>query len=363
VQGIRHTRLELIGVPAAHIEHAESTPTGLSAPQKFRSESMTEQFVSVVTCVYDDEPYLEECIKSVLAQTHHEFEYIICNNHSTDRSGEIAADYAAKDSRIRVVSPPEFLPQAKNFNFALRQIADRAKYCKMLHSDDWMYPQCLQQMIEVADSNPRIVLVGAYRLNGDKPDCFGVPIERSRFSGKEACRWQLLGTVFPFGTQSTVMYRAEVIRNRAPSFFPENRFFMDVDIAFRILADGDFGFVHQILTFSRDQPDSLTDRARHLNFSGLLHYLMMEQYGRDFLSAEEFKERYDEVIAGLYRGMGAQWLRDMVRLKRKKEFWKFQRQQLGDIGVEIRLALLVKGVLTTGLHLLGSLGTLKERLR
>ena len=57
---------------------------------------MTEPFVSVVTPVYNDEPYLEECIRSVLAQSHQDFEYIICNNHSTDRSGEIAADYAAQ---------------------------------------------------------------------------------------------------------------------------------------------------------------------------------------------------------------------------------------------------------------------------
>jgi glycosyltransferase involved in cell wall biosynthesis len=324
---------------------------------------MTEPFVSMVTCVYNDEPYLDQCIKSVLAQSHQEFEYIICNNHSTDRSGEIAADYASKDSRIRVVSPPSFVPQVKNFNFALRQIADRAQYCKMLHSDDWMYPQCLQQMIEVAESNPRIVLVSAYRLIGDKPNAFGVPLERSSFPGKEACRWQLLGTAYPFGSQSTVMYAADVIRKRAPSFFPENRFFLDVDIAFRLLADGDFGFVHQILTFSRDQPDSITEGARHFNFFPLLQYLMVEQYGRDLLSAKEFKTRYEEVTAELYRGMGAQWLRDKVGRKKNKRFWEFQRQHLGAIGVEIRPALLAKGVVTAGLHLLGSLGTLKEKLR
>jgi glycosyltransferase involved in cell wall biosynthesis len=323
---------------------------------------MTEPFVSMVTCVYNDELYLDQCIKSVLAQSHQEFEYIICNNHSTDRSGEIAADHAAKDSRIRVVSPPEFLPQAKNFNFALRQIDDRAKYCKMLHSDDWMYPQCLQQMIEVAESNPRIVLVSAYRLIGDQPNAFGVPLERSSFSGKEASRWQLLGAAYPFGSSSTVMYAADVIRKRAPSFFPENRFFMDVDIAFRLLAEGDFGFVHQILTVSRDQPDSITEAARHFNFFPMLEYLMVEQYGRDFLSKKEFRTRYKEVTAELYRGMGAQWLRDKVGGKKNMRFWDFQRQHLGDIGVEIRPALLAKGVVTAGLHLLGSLGTLKEKL-
>src|SRR3954447_23593557 len=159
---------------------------------------MTDSFVSVVTPVYNDEPYLEECIKSVLAQGHQDFEYIIGDNHSKDRSGEIAKDYATKDSRIRVVSPPEFLPQAKNFNFVLRQIDGRAKYCKMLLSDDWMYPQCLRQMIEVAERNPHIALVSAYRLIGNRPDCFGVPVERSSFPGKEVCRWQLLGTAYPF---------------------------------------------------------------------------------------------------------------------------------------------------------------------
>jgi glycosyltransferase involved in cell wall biosynthesis len=323
---------------------------------------MSEPFVSVVTPVYNDEPYLEECIRSVLAQSHQDFEYIICNNHSKDRSGEIAADYAAKDSRIRMVSPPEFSPQAKNFNFALSQIDGRAKYCKMLLSDDWMYPQCLQQMIEVAESNPRIVLVSAYRLIGDGPDCFGVPVERTTFAGKEACRWQLLGTAHPFGSQSTILYRAEAIRKRAPSFFPENRFFMDVDIAFRLLADGDFGFVHQVLTFSRYQADTITDVASHFNSWSLLEYLMTEQYGRDFLSAQEFKKRYDEVTAEMYRGFGEQWLKDLVRREKKKAFWEFQRQHLGDIGVEIHPALLAKGVVTAGLNIMGSLGAFAKKV-
>ncbi len=324
---------------------------------------MTEPFVSVVTPVYNDEPYLEECIKSVLAQSHQDFEYIICNNHSKDRSGEIAADYAAKDSRIRVVSPPEFSPQAKNFNFALSQIDGRAKYCKMLLSDDWMYPQCMQQMIEVAESNPRIVLVSAYRLIGDRPDCFGVPVERSSFSGKEACRWQLLGTAYPFGSESTVLYGAEAIRRRAPTFFPEKRFFMDVDIAFRLLADGDFGFVHQVLTYSRYQPETVTDAASHFNYWPLLHYLMMEQYGRHFLSAEEYEKRHNEVTTEMYRGLGEQWLKDIFRRSRKKGFWEFQRQHLGDIGAEIRPGLFAKGVVNAGLHLLGSLGTLRTKLQ
>lgn len=324
---------------------------------------MTEPLVSVVTCVYNDEPYLEECIRSVLGQTCGDFEYIICNNHSRDRSGEIAADYASRDSRIRVVSPPAFVPQAQNFNFALSQISDRSRYCKMVHSDDWMYPQCLEQMINVAETDPRIVLVSAYRLIGDKPDCFGVPVERATFKGDEPCRWQLLGTAFPFGSQSTVMYSGPEVRRRAPSFFPEDRLFMDVDIAFRMLAHGNFGFVHQVLTFSRYQPESITVGASHFNFWPLLQYLMVEQYGRDFLAPEEFEKRRREVTSDMYKGLGEQWLKDRFRFRRKKGFWEFQRQNLGDIGDRVRPALLARGVLSAALGLLASPATFVGKLR
>jgi glycosyltransferase involved in cell wall biosynthesis len=324
---------------------------------------MTEAFVSVVTPVYDDDAYLEECIRSVLAQSHQNFEYIICNNHSKDRSGEIAADYAATDSRIRVVSPPEFSPQARNFNFALREISSRSKYCKMLLSDDWLYPHCLQQMVDVAELSPRTGLVSAYRLIEERPDCFGVPVGQSSFPGTEPCRWQLLGTAYPFGSQSTVMYNAAIVRDRAPTFFPENRFFMDVDIAFRILATTDFGFVHQVLSFSRYQAETVTDTASHFNWWPLMHYVMMEQYGREFLTVDEFERRYHEVTAEMYRGLGEQWLKDRVRFSAKKGFWEFQRKHLGDIGVELRPALLAKGVVLAGLGMLGSPSTFVKKVR
>jgi glycosyltransferase involved in cell wall biosynthesis len=324
---------------------------------------MTDSFVSVVTPLYNDEPYLEECIRSVLAQSHENFEYIICDNHSRDRSGEIAADFASQDPRIRVVSPPEFVPQAKNFNFALREISARSKYCKMLHSDDWMYPQCLREMIDVAEPNPRIALVGAYRLIGDKPDCFGVPVEQSSFPGTEPCRWQLLGTAYPFGSQSTVMYSAQVVRDRAPSFFPENRFFMDVDVAIRILRNADFGFVHQVLSYSRDQPASITSDTSHFNWWRLLQYLMVEQYGRDFLTPEEFEARYDEVTKDMYKGLGTQWVMDRVRFGRKEGYWEFQRQHLGDIGVQLRPTMLARGVVAAGLSMLASPSAFMQKVR
>ena len=53
----------------------------------------------------------------------------------------------------------------------------------------------------------------------------------------------------------------------------------------------------------------------------------------------------------------------MVRRKKKNGFWEFQRQHLGDIGVEIHRDLLAKGVVTAGLNLVGSLNTLAKKVR
>ena len=62
-------------------------------------------------------------------------------------------------------------------------------------------------------------------------------------------------------------------------------------------------------------------------------------------------------------GLGEQWLKDRFRFEKKKGFWEFQRQHLGDIGVELRPTLLAKGVVAAGLSLLGSPSTFVKKLR
>ena len=73
-----------------------------------------EPLVSVLTPVYNGEPYLQECIESVLNQSYRNFEYIIVNNCSTDRTLEIASEFAKKDRRIRVHDNQEFLDVIAN---------------------------------------------------------------------------------------------------------------------------------------------------------------------------------------------------------------------------------------------------------
>jgi glycosyltransferase involved in cell wall biosynthesis len=91
----------------------------------------SQPFVNVVTPVYNGEKYLSECIESVLSQTYENWEYVIVNNCSSDRSLKIAQDYAEKDSRVRVHDNRDFLPMVGNFNHSLLQISPESKYCKV----------------------------------------------------------------------------------------------------------------------------------------------------------------------------------------------------------------------------------------
>src|ERR1041385_2860178 len=110
-----------------------------------------EPLVSVVTPVYNGEDYLGECIESVLAQTYRNWDLTIVNNASTDRTLEIALQYAAKHPQIRVHSNERFLRVIASHNAALRWVSAESRYCKILSADDWLYPECLERMVALAE--------------------------------------------------------------------------------------------------------------------------------------------------------------------------------------------------------------------
>lgn len=293
-----------------------------------------EPLVTVITPVYNTGEFLEQAIRSVLAQTHGNFEYIICNNHSTDNSGEIAERYAKQDSRIRIVKPPTFLRQVLNFNFALQQISPDARYVKLILADDWLFPNCLKEMVAVGELSESVALISAYRLIEAYGDGFGLPVDQVVVTGRVACRLHMLNEIFLFGTPSTVMYRADVVRARNPHFYPEDRFYNDTDAVFRILRDRDFGFVHQILTFTRYQPGSITHNVANYYSRVVDRILVLHQYGRDYLDAEEFERAMSRAWRVYYEGLGRQWLSERFH-KKSEDFWQFHENRLAAVGLKI----------------------------
>ena len=123
-----------------------------------------EPLASVVTPFHNTEAYVAECIESVLPQSPENFEYILVDNQSTDRSAVIASEYAGKDRRIRLLRTERLLPQVPNYNFALEDMAPTNAYCKVVKADDWLFPRYLTEMVALAEAQPTTAIVSSHRL-------------------------------------------------------------------------------------------------------------------------------------------------------------------------------------------------------
>jgi glycosyltransferase involved in cell wall biosynthesis len=110
--------------------------------------------------VYNGERFLAESVDALLAQTFTDFELIISDNASTDRSGEIARQYAAADHRVRYVHHPRNLGSSFNHNFVIEQA--RGEFFKWVSDDDLYAPELLERCMDALDSRPEIPLAHAW---------------------------------------------------------------------------------------------------------------------------------------------------------------------------------------------------------
>lgn len=115
-------------------------------------------FVSVVIPVWNGERYLAEAIKSVLAQTHVDFELIVVDDGSTDQTATIAEDYARMDPRVRLVRQPnQGVAAARNTGLEVA----RGEWVACLDHDDLMLPHRLERQVAFIDEHPRVKVFGS----------------------------------------------------------------------------------------------------------------------------------------------------------------------------------------------------------
>lgn len=280
-----------------------------------RAAMHAQPLVSVVTPVHNGGAFLAECIESVLHQTHGAFEHVIIDNASTDNTHDVALRYAARDPRIRLLRNPKKLSMVDNWNFAMQQVSDSSIYCKVLHADDLLYPQCLEKMVDLARRNPTIGIVGSLRLRGDRIECDGLPRDRAVFRGVEIARLFIRQEVFGFAPTACLI-RSDLVRARQP-FYPARYLHTDLAAYFDLLDQVDFGFLHEVLFFSRVHAESITTTVAEVNQTLIREWLMLLQdYGlRYFTQAEldDLEERhlrrwYRLLVRGAVTGRGRDFL-------------------------------------------------------
>ena len=311
-----------------------------------------EPKVTVITPVYNGETYLVECIESVLAQTYTNYEYIIVNNHSTDRTLEIAESYAQKDSRVRVYSNDTLLDVIASHNRAFRLMSAESKYCKVVSADDWILPECLAREVAVAEANPSVGLVGCYQLSGSGKDWRNwqvkwgqIPYPSTVVSGREISKIHYLGGPHVFGNPTSLQYRADLVRTQ-DRFYPNSTAEADTSACCRVLQDHDYGFVHQVLSYERVHNVRVTAQSQNVNAYLSSDISDLLEYGGKSLTQEERDRRLQELLDEYYEFLATSALK-----LRERSFWTYHRRRLGELGLPFSNLRLARAISMTLLDL------------
>lgn len=206
--------------------------------------------ISVIMCVYNEEKCLSESIESVLNQDLTDFELIIVDDDSTDRSPELIEAYRRRDDRILVIRTGKNVGPAKARNVALKKA--EGKYVAILDADDVALPGRLKLQYQYLEQNMDIYLLGGYLIVID-----GKGREKDVWKSKCLDRTELEEALPKRNciAHSTVMFR------NTHEFFYREKFEVseEYDLYLNMLSSGKhLANIPRFLTKYRLRPTSLT---------------------------------------------------------------------------------------------------------
>jgi glycosyltransferase involved in cell wall biosynthesis len=296
-------------------------------------------FISIVTPVFNGEEFIAECIDSVLQQDYDNWEYVIVNNCSTDDTLSIISSYAKNEKRIKIIDNIDFVDAETNHNIAFRNISPDSLYCKVVSADDWLLPGCIAKMVDLAVRYPTTGIIGSYQLSGDIIKWQGLPADMEFISGKEAGRRSFLENLNVFGTPTSELYRSDLIRDNDP-FFPNTEPYSDTSACFKYLQRCDFGFIHEVLSGERIHGEQLSSRAMRLQMGIIAIIDNLLEYGRYYLTEEEYDFELKKIFNEYYRYLGG----CILKLE-PPEFWRYHAEKQRQFGRPLSWTKIFRGAI------------------
>lgn len=117
--------------------------------------------VSVIVPVYNAEPYLAQCIESLLCQTHRDLQIILVNDGSTDNSLAVAERYARADTRIQLYTQPD-LGQSAARNRGMQYAT--GEYLSFIDADDYLDADYYETLLSAFRPDTLVVQIGYRRV-------------------------------------------------------------------------------------------------------------------------------------------------------------------------------------------------------
>ena len=207
--------------------------------------SVNDSLVSIIVPIYNAEKYLDSCIQSVLRQTYTNWELILIDDGSTDKSGRIAEEYGFADERITV-----FHQKNLGVSLARNQGIDEAtgNYVVFLDADDELIEDCLAKTVNIAEETNADVVAGR---SCENQELFQ---DRIIWTSAEALENSLKDHLFTYSACAKLIRREFIGKTR---FTPDIRINEDSYFVFQLLCKQNvFVLTNDVIYFYRANSES-----------------------------------------------------------------------------------------------------------
>lgn len=249
--------------------------------------------VSIIIPIYNVEEYLDRCLNSIKTQSFQDFEVIMINNGSVDKSGEIAQKYADEDNRFTVVHQENTgASKARNLAYSMSS----GEYISFVDSDDYIAPDFLMQMYTAAKRSGADITVCNYALNFEPEKRIKkIPSKNLRageFSRDEAVSLLLKDTRLRFFVWNK-LWKRELLEKTGTKFI--DMFYEDVVFCVdNFLQINKLCSIDYIGNFYSRQTKTILEKK--MTFKRINDYIESVRYVRELLeidgSFEKFKKSF-----------------------------------------------------------------------
>lgn len=246
------------------------------------------KLISIITPVYNSEKYLKRCVDSILNQTYSNFELILVDDGSADKSPQICDEYARKDSRIVVIHQKN-QGQAVARNKALDIC--KGDYISFIDSDDYVNPQMLEILLNIIKASDSDVAVCGY-IQGEEDShnwkTKSSSLETRTYKGKDFVRKCILENNHRCWLLWDKLYKREVF---AKIRLPEGRIYEDSATMYRLLYNTDKVInCNSVLYYYFENCDSTVNKQFSLKRLDILIFI---QEMIEFFTENDEKELLD----------------------------------------------------------------------
>lgn len=209
--------------------------------------------ISVLMPAYNAEKYIAVAIESILNQTFTNFEFIIIDDCSSDKTWGIIKEYSQKDFRIIPLKNDKNVKISKTLNIGIE--AARAKYIARMDADDYSYPERLEKQFNYMENNPDIVISGGNIEICDE-NLFFLNVRKYNYNDQDIRKKIFMYSPF---CHPAVIFKTNEIK-KINMYNTKYNSAEDYDMYFRIGNLGKFGNIPEIILKLRTRESSISQK-------------------------------------------------------------------------------------------------------